>query len=81
MSGDVHARFWESPGVRFPRATHRRHGHSFRNIEVTEQCLPRADVKHLLLEPVLYAGLFEHGYLELRFARGEKIDERRTLSS
>ncbi len=21
MSGDVHARFWESPGVRFPRAT------------------------------------------------------------
>ena len=22
MSGDVHARFWESPGVRFPRATH-----------------------------------------------------------
>ena len=23
VSGDVHARFWESPGVRFPRATHR----------------------------------------------------------
>ncbi len=22
VSGDVHARFWESPGVRFPRATH-----------------------------------------------------------
>ena len=24
MSGDVHARFWESPGVRFPRATQHR---------------------------------------------------------
>ncbi len=23
VSGDVHARFWESAGVRFPRATHR----------------------------------------------------------
>jgi len=22
VSGDVHARFWESAGVRFPRATH-----------------------------------------------------------
>jgi hypothetical protein len=22
MSGDVHVRFWESAGVRFPRATH-----------------------------------------------------------
>ncbi len=31
MSGDVHARFWESPGVRFPRATHYR-----------GQCLRRA---------------------------------------
>jgi len=23
MNGDVHVRFWESAGVRFPRATHR----------------------------------------------------------
>ena len=22
MNGDIHARFWESAGVRFPRATH-----------------------------------------------------------
>ena len=22
MNGDIHARFWESVGVRFPRATH-----------------------------------------------------------
>ncbi len=29
MSGDVHARFWESVGVRFPRATS-----SLRNVDV-----------------------------------------------
>ena len=22
MNGDIHARFWESAGMRFPRATH-----------------------------------------------------------
>ena len=43
-------------------------------MKVTKHCLSRTDVKQLRLESVLYTGLFEHGYLEVLFARGKKIE-------
>ena len=40
VSGDVHARFWESPGVRFPRATQQRR--DGRRLDVASEIRVRA---------------------------------------